>query len=85
MRTTCWNADSWVKCMMETVSRRAGSMTDAVSVVLIDDHDVIHAGVRAWFAEQDPPIQLVAEYNHPKTFLTDYPEGGHDIEVPQRE
>ncbi|MGN7782036.1 response regulator [Mycolicibacterium sp. 22603] len=57
-------------------------MTDAVSVVLIDDHDVIHAGVRAWFAEQDPPIQLVAEYSHPKTFLSEYPEGGQDnIEV----
>lgn len=67
--------------MIETVIRGAGSMTDAVSVVLIDDHDVIHAGVRAWFAEMDPPIELVAEYSHPKTFLTDHPEGGQDIEV----
>lgn len=67
--------------MIKTVSRGAGNMTDAVSVVLIDDHDVIHAGVRAWFADQNPPIELVADYPHPKAFLADHPKGGGDIEV----
>jgi DNA-binding NarL/FixJ family response regulator len=31
-----------------------------ISVVVVDDHPVVHAGVRAWCALADPPIQVVA-------------------------
>ncbi len=55
--------------------------TDSITVALIDDHDVIHAGVRAWFAGCDPPIELVADYPHPAAFLTDHPRGGQGIDV----
>ncbi|MCV7256000.1 response regulator transcription factor [Mycobacterium hackensackense] len=53
----------------------------AIPVALIDDHDVIHAGVKAWFAEADPPIDLVADYPDPSSFLAEHPRGDGSIEV----
>ncbi|MHA3023588.1 response regulator [Mycobacterium sp. BMJ-28] len=53
----------------------------AIPVALIDDHDVIHAGVKAWFAETDPPIDLVADYPDPASFLTEHPRGDETIDV----
>ena len=52
-----------------------------IPVALIDDHDVIHAGVKAWFAEADPPIDLVADYPDPSSFLAEHPRGDGSIEV----
>ena len=40
----------------------------AVTVAIIDDHDIVHAGVEAWCAQADPPIRLVGSYLHPKDF-----------------
>jgi DNA-binding NarL/FixJ family response regulator len=31
-----------------------------ITVVVVDDHPVVVAGVRAWCAIADPPIQVVA-------------------------
>ncbi len=59
-------------------SQRPGA---AIPVALIDDHDVIHAGVKAWFAEAHPPIELVADYPDPSSFLAEYPRGSDAIEV----
>ncbi|GAA2568079.1 response regulator transcription factor [Mycolicibacterium diernhoferi] len=67
--------------MIRAVNRGADRATDGISVALIDDHDVIHAGVRAWFAGCNPPIELVADYPHPAAFLADHPRGGEDIDV----
>jgi DNA-binding NarL/FixJ family response regulator len=67
--------------MMRAVNLGPDHSTEAITVALIDDHDVIHAGVRAWFADRDPPIDLVADYPHPKAFLADHPKGGESIEV----
>ena len=53
----------------------------AIPVALVDDHDVIHAGVRAWFAEVSPPIRLVATYLQPADFLADYPAASDAVEV----
>ncbi|WP_395308214.1 response regulator transcription factor [Mycobacterium sp. AMU20-3851] len=63
------------------MNREADRTADGVAVALIDDHDVIHAGVRAWFAGCNPPIEVVADYPHPAPFLADHPEGGEDIDV----
>ncbi len=67
--------------MIRAVNRGADRATDGISVALVDDHDVIHAGVRAWFAGCNPPIELVADYPHPAAFLADHPRGGEDIDV----
>ncbi|CDO09704.1 DNA-binding response regulator [Mycolicibacterium cosmeticum] len=53
----------------------------AIPVALIDDHDVIHAGVKAWFADTDPPIELVADYPDPSSFLAEHPQADGTIEV----
>lgn len=41
-----------------------------VRVVIIDDHDVVHAGVQAWCAEAHPPIEFVGNYLAPQEFPT---------------
>ena len=67
--------------MIRAVNRGTDGTADGIAVALIDDHDVIHAGVRAWFAGCDPTIDLVADYPHPSAFLADHPRGGEDIDV----
>jgi len=32
----------------------------AITVTVVDDHPAILAGVRAWYAEADPPIEVIA-------------------------
>jgi DNA-binding NarL/FixJ family response regulator len=52
-----------------------------ISVALIDDHDVIHAGIAAWFTQADPPIKLAGSYFFPESFLRDHPRGSTDVDV----
>lgn len=40
-----------------------------VRVAVIDDHDIIHDGIRGWCALSDPPVQLVSAYTSPDEFL----------------
>lgn len=42
-----------------------------VTVAVVDDHDVVHAGIDAWFAQSDPPIRVVHT-------ATDAASGGPD-------
>ncbi|MEZ0340122.1 response regulator [Mycobacterium sp. pV006] len=44
---------------------------ETVRIVIIDDHDVVHAGVQAWCADADPPIEVVGSYPGPAQFLAD--------------
>lgn len=67
--------------MISAVNREPDHASEAIRVALIDDHDVIHAGIRAWFADRSPPIDLVADYPNPSSFLADHPKGGEDIDV----
>ncbi len=52
-----------------------------VRVAIIDDHDVVHAGIQAWCAQADPPIQFVASYPDPATFLHHRPVPDVDADV----
>lgn len=45
-----------------------GPRTD-VTVAIIDDHDVVHAGIEAWCSQAKPPIALVAHFRHPREFF----------------
>ncbi|WP_179476420.1 response regulator transcription factor [Mycolicibacterium vinylchloridicum] len=40
-----------------------------VRVAVIDDHDVVHAGVEAWCADADPPIDVVGKFSDPRQFF----------------
>jgi DNA-binding NarL/FixJ family response regulator len=50
----------------------------AVRVAIIDDHDVVHAGVEAWCAEADPPITVVGSFHSPQEYLARYPDLPND-------
>ena len=52
-----------------------------VTVVVIDDHDVVHAGVEAWCADADPPINLAGNFLSPHDFFTRYPNAPNDVDV----
>ena len=45
-----------------------GARTD-VTIAIIDDHDVVHAGIEAWCSQASPPIALVAKFRHPRDFF----------------
>jgi DNA-binding NarL/FixJ family response regulator len=45
-----------------------------VKVVIIDDHDVVHAGVEAWCARADPPIAVVGSFLSPHHYFARYPK-----------
>lgn len=47
----------------------------SILVAVVDDHDVIRAGVRTWCSEASPPITVVADYPEAAAFLADHPDG----------
>ena len=53
----------------------------AVRVAIIDSHDVVHAGVRAWFSQAHPPINFIGEFRDPAEFAELYPSpaAGPDV------
>jgi len=46
-----------------------------ITVLVIDDHDVVHAGIETWCAEADPPIKVVDNFVDPADFFEQYPDG----------
>lgn len=52
-----------------------------VTAAIIDDHDVVHAGVEAWCARADPPVELVGNFLHPKEFLVAFPDIPNQVDV----
>jgi DNA-binding NarL/FixJ family response regulator len=49
-----------------------------VRTVIIDDHDVVHAGIESWCADADPPITFVGSFIDPQQFLERFPEPSDD-------
>jgi DNA-binding NarL/FixJ family response regulator len=45
-----------------------------LSIVTIDDHDVIGAGIAAWCSQADPPIQVLAHLTSITSFLEQFPD-----------
>ncbi|MCX2934993.1 response regulator transcription factor [Mycobacterium sp. CVI_P3] len=43
-------------------------MESPITVAIIDDHDVIHAGIEAWCAQAAPPIQTIGNYTSAAQF-----------------
>lgn len=52
-----------------------------ISVALIDDHDVIHAGIAAWLSQADPPLEVVGSYLSVEAFLKEHPPGSARADV----
>lgn len=49
-----------------------------IRVAIIDDHDVVHAGVEAWCSQADPPITVVGSFLNPRQYFARYPELPND-------
>jgi DNA-binding NarL/FixJ family response regulator len=49
------------------------SMSPPARVAIIDDHDVVHAGIEAWCAQADPPITVVGSFHSPQHYFERYP------------
>lgn len=52
-----------------------------VRAVIIDDHDVVHAGVQAWCESAVPQIEFVGNYLHPHQFIEGHPSGTASVDV----
>jgi DNA-binding NarL/FixJ family response regulator len=53
-----------------------------ITVAIIDDHDVVHAGVEAWCSQADPPISVVGNFHSPREFTATYPNlPASDVDV----
>jgi DNA-binding NarL/FixJ family response regulator len=53
----------------------------SISVAVIDDHDVVHAGVAVWLSRADPPIELAGSYLTGESFLQDHPRGSAHVDA----
>lgn len=53
----------------------------AVRAAIIDDHDVVHAGVQAWCANAEPPIEFVGNYLDPGEFARRHPRADTGVDV----
>lgn len=60
---------------------REGDSRTPVRIVIVDDHDVVHAGIQAWCADADPPIELVDSFTRPAEYFARYPAASDDVDV----
>ena len=49
------------------------SATPPARVAIIDDHDVVHAGIEAWCAKAEPAITVVGSFHSPHQYFDRYP------------
>lgn len=52
-----------------------------LSIAVIDDHDVIHSGIRSWCAAADPPIVVFDCYFDSESFLAANPAPSERVQV----
>lgn len=52
-----------------------------MTVAVVDDHDVVHAGIEAWCADADPPIELRAGFTSPAELVAWLREHPDSIDV----
>jgi DNA-binding NarL/FixJ family response regulator len=58
-----------------------GVMPRPVKVAIIDDHDVVHAGIESWCKDAVPPIDLIGSFVKPSDFLAMYPDAENEVDV----
>jgi DNA-binding NarL/FixJ family response regulator len=52
-----------------------------IRVAVIDDHDVVHAGIQAWCAAAEPAIHIIASFLAPQDFTERYPVVNDDFDI----
>lgn len=70
-------ADAFV----DEIISRVGLSSPPVRAVIIDDHDVVHAGVHAWCAGAEPEIRFVGDFLNPEEFFFRHAVGSDSVDV----
>ena len=52
----------------------ADKAASPAKVAIIDDHDVVHAGVEAWCARAEPPIEVIGSFTKPADYFARFPD-----------
>lgn len=55
--------------------------SSAITVAVVDEHDVAHAGIAAWCAQADLPIDILGSFHSPTELLARYPDIPNDVDV----
>ncbi|MGE0214214.1 response regulator [Mycolicibacterium sp.] len=58
-----------------------GDERNPVRIAIIDDHDVVHAGIQAWCVDVDPPIELAGSFMCPEEYFLHDHDDADDIDV----
>lgn len=53
----------------------------AIRIAVIDDHDVVHAGIQAWCSDAHPAIDVVGSYIRPDEFFMAHPPPADGVDV----
>lgn len=61
--------------------REGGESHGAIRIAVIDDHDVVHAGIQAWCSDADPSIDLVGSYIRPDEFFMAHPAPADSVDI----
>ena len=61
--------------------RGSGPVAAPIRVAVIDDHDVVHAGVTAWCQSAEPAIHVIASFLAPQDFIERYPAVTDDFDI----
>lgn len=59
----------------------APTPAQSVTVAVIDDHDVVRAGIEAWCAHADPPIELIGCFANPTEYFAWHSEASDPADV----
>jgi DNA-binding NarL/FixJ family response regulator len=56
-------------------------MPSDIAIAVVDDHEVIHAGIAIWCRQADPPIRIAGNYLSAESFLSDHPPESTNVDV----
>jgi DNA-binding NarL/FixJ family response regulator len=57
------------------------SMPSPLGIAVVDDHEVVHAGIHLWCAQARPHVRIVGNYTTAEAFLARHPQAGPPIEA----
>lgn len=60
---------------------RVGGVRPEISLIIIDNQHVVHAGIEAWLSGSEPPIKVVGNYSYPAEFTSVHPAAISDVDV----
>ncbi len=63
------------------MQNRSDPIAAPIRVAVIDDHDVVHAGIGVWCQSAEPEIHVIASFLAPQDFIERYPSSTDDFDI----